>query len=130
MKAIFKNGSLKYSSQYKVIFDLDGNKTYTSGATDEQWLNWGFKDVEEPVFDSSTQVLGDWKETDTAIVRDVRKKTKKEIDANLAAVLENQKQEQFFELQKTDWYIIRNVETGVEVPTEILEEREAIREKY
>jgi len=43
---------------------------------------------------------------------------------------ENQKQEQFFELQKTDWYIIRNIETGVEIPAEILEEREAIREKY
>jgi len=48
----------------------------------------------------------------------------------LETLLASQKQNQFFELQKTDWYIIRNVETGVEVPAEILEEREAIREKY
>jgi len=34
---------------------------------------------------------------------------------------------QFKELQKTDWYIIRNIETGVEIPAEILEERAAIR---
>ena len=52
-------------------------------------------------------------------------------DTDLVALTEvteaNQKQEQFKELQKTDWYIIRNIETGVEVPAEILEERAAIR---
>jgi len=130
MKAILDNGNLKYSSQYKFILHDDGSKTYTLNATDKQWLDWGFKDIEEPVFDSSTHNLGDWYETDTIITRDVIDKTKEEIDTYLDLALVNKKQNQFNELQKTDWYIIRNIETGVEVPANILKARELIRGEY
>lgn len=37
---------------------------------------------------------------------------------------------QFDELQPTDWYFVRKVELGIDVPTEIIEQRLAIREKY
>lgn len=75
MKAILINGQPKYQSQYKVLFDLNGNQTSTNGMTDEVWLSWGFKDVVEPIYDSNTQVLGEWYETDTQILRVVIDKT-------------------------------------------------------
>lgn len=34
------------------------------------------------------------------------------------------------ELQKTDWYYIRAIETNKEIPIEILQERSLIRQKY
>ena len=40
------------------------------------------------------------------------------------------KQMQYVELLPTDWYFVRKVETGIEVPSEILEQRTAIRNKY
>mgnify|MGYP001017254405 CR=1 FL=1 len=38
--------------------------------------------------------------------------------------------EQNLELQKTDWYFTREMDTGKEVPPHIKEERLKIREKY
>jgi hypothetical protein len=40
------------------------------------------------------------------------------------------KQQQYKELQETDWYYIKNIETGVEIPIDILQERTLIRQKY
>ena len=40
------------------------------------------------------------------------------------------KSDQFVELQPTDWYIIRKIDTGEPVPEHIRNEREAIRAKY
>lgn len=37
---------------------------------------------------------------------------------------------QYNELQTTDWYFVRKVELGIEVPQEILDERDSIRKKY
>lgn len=34
------------------------------------------------------------------------------------------------ELLLTDWYVVRFVETGISIPTEILAERQAIRNRY
>ena len=44
--------------------------------------------------------------------------------------IDNLNQMQFDELQPTDWCFIRQIETGIEVPKEILEQRQAIRDKY
>lgn len=74
MKAILKNGQPKYQSQYKVWIDLDGNQTSTKGATEQQWMSWGFKDVIE-VIATPEQILGDWYETETEITRYVTDKT-------------------------------------------------------
>tara|TARA_R110002074_G_scaffold101121_1_gene218309 strand:+ start:1843 stop:2472 length:630 start_codon:yes stop_codon:yes gene_type:complete len=83
MKAILRNGSISYASRYKVIYSLDGVKTYTVGATNQQWLDWGFKDVVEPVYDSVTQLIGDYYETATQIKRTITDKTKEIISAEL-----------------------------------------------
>jgi hypothetical protein len=40
------------------------------------------------------------------------------------------KQQQYEELLPTDWYVVRFIETGIEIPEEILQQRQAIREKY
>ena len=39
------------------------------------------------------------------------------------------KQKAYEELLLTDWYVVRFVETGIHVPEEILQQRQAIREK-
>jgi len=40
------------------------------------------------------------------------------------------KQQQYEELLPTDWYVVRFMETGVEIPEEILKQRQEIRDKY
>jgi hypothetical protein len=70
MKAILVNGSLKYESQYKVIYSIDGVKTYTVGATEQQWLDWGFKEVVIPTI-TPLQKLGGYFETETEITMEV-----------------------------------------------------------
>jgi len=86
MKAILKNGSLKYQTQYKVIYDLEGNQSSTIGATDEQWEAWGFKEVVEPII-TENQYLGEYYETEITITRYVINKTPEVI----AQELENRK---------------------------------------
>lgn len=44
--------------------------------------------------------------------------------------IEELKKQQYKELQETDWYYIRNIETGVEIPEDIKELRSTIRSKY
>lgn len=43
---------------------------------------------------------------------------------------EEKKQLKYQELLPTDWYFVRQIETGIEVPAEILLQRTEIREKY
>lgn len=43
---------------------------------------------------------------------------------------QSQKLEVYNELLLTDWYVVRYVETGVSIPSEILAERQAIRNRY
>lgn len=40
------------------------------------------------------------------------------------------KKQAYEELLPTDWYIVRFIETGVPVPEQILQQRQAIRNKY
>ena len=44
--------------------------------------------------------------------------------------VQNLKLEQYQELSSTDWYYTRFLETGQEVPLEIKQQRQEIREKY
>jgi hypothetical protein len=56
--------------------------------------------------------------------------TIEEIDAKKQIEIEELKAMQFQELSITDWYVIRFVEKGIPIPAEILEQRQAIRDKY
>ena len=44
--------------------------------------------------------------------------------------VQNLKLEQYQELSPTDWYYTRYIETGQEVPLEIKQQRQEIRDKY
>lgn len=44
--------------------------------------------------------------------------------------LDQLNQMQYDDLKLTDWYFVRKVELGIDVPNEIINERLAIREKY
>ena len=83
MKAILINGQLKYQSQFKSIFNKQGVEVTTNGFTEQQWLDWGFREEVEAIFDSTTQVLGDWIKTDTTITREVINKTVEKIAEEL-----------------------------------------------
>ena len=56
--------------------------------------------------------------------------TSEEIAQIQTETQEQLKQQQYTELSATDWYVVRFAERGIPIPTEILEQRKAIREKY
>lgn len=56
--------------------------------------------------------------------------TSEEIAQIQTETQEQLKQQQYTELSATDWYVVRFAERGIPIPTEILEQRQAIREKY
>ena len=91
MKAILINGRLKYQNAYDFIYNVDGNKITTIGATEEQWTGWGFKEVVAPVI-TDTQKLGDYYETPTEITRYIIDKTPEEIAND---ILQAEEQAQF-----------------------------------
>tara|TARA_R110000851_G_scaffold236183_2_gene388801 strand:+ start:800 stop:1303 length:504 start_codon:yes stop_codon:yes gene_type:complete len=79
MKAILINGHPKNSNLFKTFTDVDGRTTATKGATEKQWIDWGFKEVSNQTI-LDTQYFGDWYETKTEILRYVIDKTAEEID--------------------------------------------------
>lgn len=53
---------------------------------------------------------------------------KEEVESKLT--IEQLNEMQYSELEPTDWYFVRKVELGIDVPNEIILERLAIRKKY
>ena len=53
-----------------------------------------------------------------------------EIDLAKNETIEQLKKDCYNELALTDWYFVRKIDIGVEVPKEIIEERNEIRKKY
>lgn len=56
--------------------------------------------------------------------------TPEEIEQQENQLKQQLKQQAYEELLPTDWYIVRFIETGVPVPEQILQQRQAIRNKY
>ncbi len=57
-------------------------------------------------------------------------KTRADLDAEAAEVARTERNEAARAyLRETDWYIIRNIETGAAVPSEVIERRTAERAK-
>ena len=54
----------------------------------------------------------------------------KEIIEDKILTEEEKKQLKYQELLQTDWYFVRQIKTGIEVPAEILLQRTEIRNKY
>lgn len=53
-----------------------------------------------------------------------------EIDLAKTEAIDKLKKECYNELSLTDWYFVRKIDIGVEVPKEIIEQRNEIRKKY
>ena len=60
----------------------------------------------------------------------VESATPEEIAEANKPIVQNLKLEQCQELSPTDWYYTRYIETGQEVPLEIKQQRQEIRDKY
>ncbi len=60
----------------------------------------------------------------------VESSTKEEKESRKEQEIQELKNLQYEELKPTDWYFVRKAETGTEVPQEIIEQRQEIRNKY
>jgi len=88
----------------------------------------GFLPVEEPIINAGEKLCELYQDGNVYRYKIIN--IQAEIDAELDAILTQQKQDQFEELRLTDWYIVRQIETGIEVPLDILTQREEIRNRY
>lgn len=56
--------------------------------------------------------------------------TPEEIAEKQNKILQNLKKQQYIELSETDWYYTRYIEIGKDIPLEIKQQRQEIRNKY
>lgn len=120
-------------SFYQLRMD-NPNISFPENMTDEQYAEWSVFRVESvarPQYDSNTHRVvesgpvlesGSWKQSWTIEQLSDAEIARKA--AKLQAELDKQQREY---LDNTDWYIIRKMETGIEVPREILDNRAAAR---
>lgn len=130
MKAIEINGQIKtYDRLPKSWGNVLGGFDLLS---DEQLKTYGFYDVVIPDWDSRIQELGDLyfdsaSETFTKDVSDITwTQTLSELKERQ---INNFKHSTGSKLQQTDWYIIRNQETGDAIPADITSARQALRDQ-
>ena len=130
MKAIDINGKIK---QYSKLPSSWGN--ILGGfdlLSDEQLKTYGFYDVVIPDWDSNIQELGDlyFNNASETFTKDVSNKTWIQTLAELKEQqINNFKHLTASKLQQTDWYIIRNQETGDAIPADITSARQALRDQ-
>jgi len=128
MKAIEINGEIKLFSKYPKNFKHDG--IVWALLDDKQAAKIGFKDVVTPDYDFRIEELSPIKLDGDVYTYDVIEKPIKqtlvELKANKVSDLKSMASSQ---LSQTDWYIVRNADTGAEVPQSIKDERAAIRTK-
>lgn len=131
MKAIEINGKIKTFPRIPKTWK-DENGTYLNfdKLNDAELQEKGFYDVVRPEYNSKLQRLSNIYFNGSIFTYDV-------IDIDFEKSLEELQQEKINkikmraqnQLSKTDWYIVRNAETGKEIPQEILDERQAIRDE-
>ena len=134
MKARLENGVIKTYSQIPNKFEYTTDKgvfTVAGGGRNldaETLALAGFKDVVIPTFDSRVQELSDIKLDGDVYTYDVIEKPIKETLAELKSDKISQlKSIAGNRLSITDWYIVRNADTGAEIPQSIKDERAALR---
>ena len=130
MKAIETNGQINTydklpSSWGNVLggFDL---------LSDEELKEYGFYDVVIPDWDSNIQELGDlyFDNANETFTKDVSDKTwVKTLSELKEQQINNFKHSTGSKLQETDWYIIKNQETGYAIPADITLARQALRDQ-
>jgi len=128
MKALEINGEIKLFSHYPKNFKHNG--LVWALLNDKQAAKIGFKDVVTPTCDSRIEELSPIKLDGDVYTYDVIEKPIKETLAELKAnKIDSLKATVGGRLSTTDWYIVRNVDTGDEIPQPIKDERAVLREK-
>jgi len=126
MKAILVNGEIKtFGSVPKKWSDENGlHLNIGDGSA------FGFKDVIEPTYDARIEELANLHLDGDIYTYDVIEVPIKETLVELKSNKINQlKALVGFELSKTDWYIIREADSGESTPTDVRGERAALRTK-
>ena len=127
MKAIEINGEIKLFNKLPKEFTTSDGRLVL-GLNEKFAKELGFKDVVTPVYDFRTQELSQIKLDGDVYTYDVIEKPIKETLSEL-------KQQKVSELKsmvggqlsQTDWYIIREADSGEATPQSIKDERAALR---
>ena len=132
MKAVNINGIITiYQSVPNVLKTSTGTYLNASAMSDEALLNAGCFDlIIDENYDSRIHNLGEvyWDTENTVFRKDAEDKTWSETVSELKTRrINNFKSIVNSELQKTDWYIIRSVDNGDDVPSIITDERAELR---
>ena len=130
MKAIDINGQIK---QYSKLPSSWGNVLGGFDLlSDEELKEYGFYDLVIPEYDSRIEIIGDlyFDAENEIFTKDVSNKTWVQTLAELKEqVINNFKHSTGIKLQETDWYIVRNQETGAEIPADITSARQALKDQ-
>lgn len=138
MKAQNQNGNIiVYSSeQFKIQFNnytlINSKDVMLFYLSDKDLLeSEGFFDVVVPIIQENEK-LGSiyFDEENKIFTYPVLEKIPEEIAAEIENEIQRQKQLQYQELKPTDWYFIRRLDTGQEIPAEVLQLRQEIRDRY
>ena len=100
--------------------------------SDEELKQYGFYDVVIPEYDSRIEVVGGlyFDSASETFTKDVSDKTWIQTLAELKErQINNFNHSTGSKLQQTDWYIIRNQETGDAIPSDITSARQALRDQ-
>ena len=132
MKAVNINGIITvYQSVPNVLKTSTGTYLNASAMSDEDLANAGCFDlILDENYDSRIHDLGEvyWDVENTVFRKDAEDKTWTETVGELKTKRINHfKSIVNSELQKTDWYIIRSVDNGDDIPSDITDARAATR---
>ena len=128
MKAIEIKGEIKTFSKYPKNFEHN-DRLYIN-ITDSKASEIGFKDVVIPTYDSRIEELSAIKLDGDVYTYDVLDKTFSQTLAELKSdKISELKSMVGIELSKTDWYIIREADSGEATPADVRGERAALRTK-
>ena len=133
MKAVNNAGAITfYKSLPNSFRSSTGLHLNVKGWTEDEMENNGlFNVIIDDSYDSRIHDLGEiyWDTEATCFRKDISNKTfSKSLSELKEQSISNFKAQIGIELSKTDWYIIRKVDNGTEVPQEIADAREDLRE--
>ena len=132
MKAVNINGTITvYNSVPNVLQTSTGSYLNAPAMSDEALKEAGCFDlIIDENYDERIHNLGEvyWDTEETVFRKDISNKTwTKTLSELKEQSIANYKNRIGNELAKTDWYIIRSIDNGTEVPSDISEARENLR---
>ena len=107
-------------------------KVFDKDMAEKELKQYGFYDVVIPEYDSRIEVVGGlyFDSASETFTKDVSDKTWIQTLAELKErQINNFNHSTGSKLQQTDWYIIRNQETGDAIPSDITSARQALRDQ-